>query len=204
MRLFWLWIWIISCAQLHYLDSCVWSLHAKQSNQPNQSISLTSVVNTVYFMGKLHQPLHQTADEFQLNQFMESTSEMPAAECVYCTMFLPDVVIPESPEAFVKLTEQTLRSSTGRQQQTPACHKCSGGQINSCTLSDITLVAYSPALTLICVDFLTLGAHCDRRRHFLTPGGIGSIPFWFLQHLVLRRCLFHQNRNGIQPNPSFF
>lgn len=134
MRLFWLWIWIISCAQLHYLDSCVWSLHAKQSNQPNQSISLTSVVNTVYFMGKLHQPLHQTADEFQLNQFMESTSEMPAAECVYCTMFLPDVVIPESPEAFVKLTEQTLRSSTGRQQQTPACHKCSGGQINSCTL----------------------------------------------------------------------
>lgn len=33
--------------------------------------------------------------------------------CMY--MFLPDVVIPESPEAFVKLTEQTLRSLDGRQ-----------------------------------------------------------------------------------------
>ena len=63
----------------------------------------------------------KTADNYQVNQLMESNSVMPAAECVYCTMFLPDVVIPESPEAYVKLTEQTLnRSSTGRQQQTPA------------------------------------------------------------------------------------
>lgn len=29
----------------------------------------------------------------------------------------PDVVIPESPEAYLKLTEQTLRSSAGRKQQ---------------------------------------------------------------------------------------
>lgn len=40
---------------------------------------------------------------------------------VYCVMFLADVVIPESSEAFVKLTEQTLRSFSGRQQQNPAC-----------------------------------------------------------------------------------
>ena len=88
-------------------------------------------LTSVYFVGKLHQLLHQTADECQLNQVMDSTSEMPTAECVYCIMFLPDVVIPESPEAFVKLTEQTLRSSTGRQQQTPACHKCLGARLTA-------------------------------------------------------------------------
>ena len=38
----------------------------------------------------------------------------PSAKYVYCTMFLPDVVIPDSPEAYVKLTENTLRSTTGR------------------------------------------------------------------------------------------
>lgn len=73
----------------------------------------------------------QTADEKQVNKVMESNSAMPGAECVYCTMFLPDVVIPESPEAYVKLTEQTLRSSTGRQQQTPACHKCLGPELTA-------------------------------------------------------------------------
>lgn len=68
-------------------------------------------------------------------QFMESNCVMPTIECVYCTMFLPDVVIPESPEAYVKLTEQTLRSSTGRQQQTPACHKCLGPEIAAAHLN---------------------------------------------------------------------
>lgn len=29
----------------------------------------------------------------------------------------PDVVIPESPEAYIKLTENTLKSSCGRKQQ---------------------------------------------------------------------------------------
>lgn len=28
----------------------------------------------------------------------------------------PDVVIPESPEAYIKLTEKTLKSSSGRKQ----------------------------------------------------------------------------------------
>lgn len=102
----------------------------------------------------VHQTRLGTADEYQVNQFMESNSLIPTAECVYCTMFLPDVVIPESPEAYVKLTEQTLRSSTGRQQQTPACHKCLGPELTA-ALSDTTLIAYSPAWTLICVDFLS-------------------------------------------------
>lgn len=31
--------------------------------------------------------------------------------------FFPDVVIPESPEAYIKLTENTLKSSSGRTQQ---------------------------------------------------------------------------------------
>lgn len=73
----------------------------------------------------------EKSDEYQVNQFMESNSVMPTAECMYCIMFLPDVVIPESPEAYVKLTEKTLRSSTGRQQQTPACHKCLGPEITA-------------------------------------------------------------------------
>lgn len=49
-----------------------------------------------------------------------STGAMPAAErvCLYCTMCLSDVVIPESAETYVKLTQQTLRSSTGRHWQT--------------------------------------------------------------------------------------
>lgn len=47
---------------------------------------------------------------------------MLTAKCVYCIMFLPDVVIPESPEAYVKLTEQTLRSSIGMHLLTTACH----------------------------------------------------------------------------------
>lgn len=97
------------------------------------------------------------------DQLIESNSVMLTAECVYCTMFLPDVVIPESPEAYVKLTEKTLRSSTGRQQQTPACRKCLGPKITA-TLSDTTLKAYSPAWTLICVNFSlgTLGTHCNQ------------------------------------------
>lgn len=35
-----------------------------------------------------------------------------------CFMFLPpDVVIPESPEAYIKLTKDTLKSSSGRKQE---------------------------------------------------------------------------------------
>lgn len=55
-------------------------------------------------------------------------------------MFLPDVVIPESPEAYVKLTEQTLRSSTGRQLRPPA-YQCLGPE----TTADTTPVACAPA-----------------------------------------------------------
>lgn len=38
--------------------------------------------------------------------------------------FFPDVVIPESPEAYIKLTENTLKSSSGRKQQTPGATAC--------------------------------------------------------------------------------
>lgn len=86
----------------------------------------------------------------------------PTAECMYCIMFLPDVVIPESPEAYVKLTEQTLRSSTGRQQQTPACHVCLGPEIRH-TLSDKTRAVYLvTSLELVLCSFPhlnTLWAH---------------------------------------------
>lgn len=36
--------------------------------------------------------------------------------CMFMCLF-PDVVIPESPEAYIKLTENTLKSSSGRTQQ---------------------------------------------------------------------------------------
>ena len=50
---------------------------------------------------------------------------------VECIFFLfSDVVIPESPEAYIKLTENTLKSSSGRkrkavvwQHESGACHK---------------------------------------------------------------------------------
>uniref|UniRef100_A0A4W5PDW6 Spectrin repeat containing, nuclear envelope 1b n=1 Tax=Hucho hucho TaxID=62062 RepID=A0A4W5PDW6_9TELE len=56
--------------------------------------------------------------DYDLSRGLESASralglasEQGENVCMY--MFLPDVVIPESPEAFVKLTEQTLRSFDG-------------------------------------------------------------------------------------------
>lgn len=78
----------------------------------------------------------QTADEKQVG----GDHGVQTAECVYCTMFLPDVVIPESAETYVKLTEQTLRSSTGRQQQTPSMPQVFGARIDSCTLSGTSLI----------------------------------------------------------------
>lgn len=56
---------------------------------------------------------------------------MSSAECVCSIMFLPDVVIPESAETYVKLTEQTLRSSTGRQQQTPSMPQVFGARVRA-------------------------------------------------------------------------
>lgn len=102
------------------------------------------------------------------------------SECVYCAMFLPDVVIPESPEAYVKLTEQTLRSSTGRQQQTKmtsALQRRHTGLVDLCS-------------------FLLCTSRCDRQQHFLTPrermNSISSIS-----------SCSNKNRDGIQPRPSF-
>lgn len=89
------------------------------------------------------------------------------SECVYCTMFLPDVVIPESPEAYVKLTEQTLRSSTGRQQQTKvtsALQRRHTGLVDLCS-------------------FLLCTSRCDRQQHFNTEG---KDEFHFLDKLLLQ------------------
>ena len=44
-----------------------------------------------------------------------NTSGVPMFDCEAFISFFPDIVIPESPEAYIKLTENTLRSSSGRQ-----------------------------------------------------------------------------------------
>ena len=51
--------------------------------------------------------------------------------CIQCNVCFPtDVVIPESPEAYVSLTEQILRASKGRPPEATAC-RGAGSQFTS-------------------------------------------------------------------------
>lgn len=141
--------------QTHFVRLCYWRRSLLGNAVPDQSESSSTESQVIREYKWILWDFKLTWKVFSAVQH----SFMCCTVCMY--MFLSDVVIPESPEAFLKLTEQTLRSSAGRQQQS---QKSGTHSLVCCLIFSF----YSQA------ESKHRASCCDRRLHFLT------LLFWFV------------------------